>query len=458
MQKRRGIKRRLFSAVVVVFILSFFLLSCIPQKYSQVPKTFPSPEEQSPPSQQLPSKEIATPPEEISPPSKETNQQSNTGSYAKSPIFTSLQDCEEKTSVTFSHLPLDFDTITVIEPQGELTGYVSGHITPGDHVGFQYDSTAPAIPVYALTDGYLVRVERNPGYFGIGVKNYHLYFEYSCSLFGSYVHITEIAPELLAADARFKELDGFTEDKTPDNKRYLYPRIPVKAGQIIGKAEKWGLLGVLTVDTTKTLSGFITPELYAGEPWKIHAVPVFEYFPESIQKQLTPKNPRTTELRWGKIDFDLSGKLVGNWFKEGTDYAGDKTQPYCGDYLCPYWEGHLAFVYDSVDPQQVRVSIGYDAKLEDQGPQGIPLNAPDPKTVGVESGIVKYELVKLKDVTTERGYKSVGKALITENSEEVLGTLLVQMTDENHLKMEVFPKKKASEVSGFSGKEKNYYR
>jgi len=373
----------------------------------------------------------------------------------QSPIFTSLEGCEEK-DVTFTSLPLPFDKITVIEPQGELTGYVSGHITPGDHVGFQYDSKAPAIPVYALADGYIVRVERNPGYFGIGVKNYHLYIEYSCTLFGSYVHITEIAPELLNADDDFKELDSFAEEKIPQSQNFIYPRIPIKAGQTLGKVETWGLLGMLTADTTVTLSGFTTPKLYEGEPWKKHAVPVFDYLSDDLKEKLKSKNPRTQEPIYGKIDFDVPGKLVGNWFVDGSDYRGKQTQHFCGDYLCPYWNDHLAFVYDFVDPTQTRVSIGYNA-LQDQGPYGIVGNT-DPKTISPDDGLVKYELVKLNDITEKRGFKTDGKSLITENSAEVLGTLLVEMKDDKHLTMEVFAGKKASQVSGFTENAKIYVR
>ncbi len=377
--------------------------------------------------------------------------------YSFSPLFTPLEGCEEKESVTFTFPPLDLATITVVEPQGELTGFVSGHITPGDHVGFQYDKEAPATSVYALADGYLVRVERNPGYFGIGTKNYHLYVEYSCTLFGSYVHVTEIAPELLQADNKLRELDGFTE--VPEDNRNILVRIPIRAGQVIGKTEKWGLLGMLTVDTTKNLTGFITPQLYAGEPWKVHAVPAFTYFIEPLQKQLMLKNPRTKEPRGGKIDFDVDGTLAGNWFLEGTDYAGDKTQPFCGDYICPYWSGHLAFVYDFVQPlNNIRVSIGYDAGLGDQGPYGVKGYVSFPEQITVATGSVKYELVKLKDITVERGFASQGKALITENTNEVLGTLLVQMTKPRELKMEVFPGKNAAQVTGFTEKVRKYYR
>ncbi len=448
-------RRTIFLELLALLFLILSIISCTTQPPEQ-PSSPAKPEEpyiQPIQNEEEPAPFIQSP----SQPQENHEQQQGAVKSGFSPLFTPLQGCEDKSSVAFAHLPLDTDKITVIEPQGELTGFVSGHITPGDHVGYQYDPNAAAISVYAMADGYLVHVERNPGYFGIGVKNYHLYMEYSCSMFGSYVHITEIAPELLNANVKLKELDSYDDAHIPSDKRNLYARIPFKAGQVIGKAEKWGLLGMLTVDTAKTLTGFITPDIYAGEPWKVHAVPVFDYFSESLKAQLMQKNPRISEPRGGKIDFDVPGKLAGNWFKEATDYAGDKSQPFCGDYLCPYWEGHLAFVPDFVDPEKIRVSIGYDAGLGDQGPYGVEGNSPDPKSTGVGES-VKYGLVKLRDVTKERGFASNSKALVTENSNEVLGTMLVQLTGAQKLKMEVFPGKKASEVSGFSGKERKYYR
>src|SRR3989344_1885409 len=298
----RATMNKTMNKIILLLMLSLLIVSCAPQTVKL--KTEPPTEAQP---------ETSSEQQEIYEPQKSTK------SRGQSPIFTSLEGCEEK-EVIFTSLPLPLDEITVIEPQGELTGYVSGHITPGDHVGFQYDSKSQAIPVYALADGYLVRVERNPGYFGIGVKNYHLYVEYSCTLFGSYVHVTEIAQELLDANKDFKELDSFEDDSIPDNKRYPYVRIPVKAGQMIGKTEKWGLLGMLTADTKVTLTGFTTPKIYEGEPWKTHAVPVFNYFTPELKKQLEQKNPRTQAPVYGKIDFDVPSKLVGNWFLENTDY------------------------------------------------------------------------------------------------------------------------------------------
>lgn len=374
-----------------------------------------------------------------------------------SPLYTELAGCEEK-EVTFTNSPLDINAIIAVEPQGELTDRVAGHIIPGDHIGFQY-LAEKKYPVYAIGDAVLKRVERNMNYFGLkgkNIKNYHLYFEYSCSMFGSYVHVTELAPELLTADAKLQELDAMAEPE--DTNRNINVKIPVKAGQVLGFTEGYGLLGMLTVDKEKTLTGFVSPQLYESEPWKIHSVPPFEYFTEPVQSQLMAKNPRKIEPRGGKIDFDLDGKLVGNWFKKGTTSKGEVTQPYCGDYLCPYWDTHLAFVYDFIDPTQTRVSLGYDSGISVNGPYGIKGDTPNPKNIAIENGLVKLELVAVEDIGEEFNYVTRGKPLYTKSSNTVVGTMLVQMQDARSIKIEVFPDKTAAQVSGFTEKARLYER
>ena len=216
---------------------------------------------------------------------------------------------------------------------------------------------------------------------------------------------------------------------------------------------------MLTVDTDVMLSGFISPEIYEGEPWKIHAVAPFDYFNEPIRSQLIAKNARKEEPRGGKIDFDVPERLAGNWFLEGTDYSGNqKNQGYCGDYLCPYWDTHLAFVYDFVDHGQIRVSVGYDAGIAENGPYGAKGNSPDPKDVSLSSGMVKYELVGLKDVDQEFNIISQGKPIHTEGSGEVVGTMLVQMREDDKIQVEVFPGKTASQTDSFTGKSMVYWR
>ena len=368
-------------------------------------------------------------------------------------LHTKLDECQEK-DVVFTSLPLDIKSIKAVEPQGELTN--SGHVTPGDHVGFQYDSSGPKINVYAIADGYIKRVERNMPFGDIKSKNYHLYIEFSCSMFGSYVHVTEIAPEILEADPEFKRLDSL--EVVPDNERSIWPNIAIKAGQVIGKADEWGLLGMLTVDTDVTLPGFTSPEKYKGEEWKMHAVPPFDYFTPELKERLMENNPRKKGPRGGKIDFDVPGKLSGNWFLEGTDYSGSKEKIpiYCGNQLCPYWAGHLAFVYDFVDSDQVRVSFGDYSGWYPQGPYGV--KGTDPAKIGAEDGLVKLELVSIDDIGNECGFPTQGKPLCTRNSDKVVGIMLVQMLDSNKIKVELFPGKAASQVNNFTSDAKIYER
>ncbi len=377
----------------------------------------------------------------------------------QSPLFTDARDCEEK-DAKFTFSPVDVDIIRIIEPQGELTDITSGHITPGDHIGIQYPQSDGPYKLYAMADGFIVRMERQPSspLFGLpkDVENLHVYFEYSCNLFGSYVHVTKLTDELVNSNQKLKY---FYTKPRPTNTESLFERIPIKAGKQIGEVEGFGLLGMLTVDTNVKLIGFITPEIYKDEPWKIHSVAPFDFFVEPIKSQLLAKNARKKEPVGGKIDFDIPERLSGNWFLEGTTYSGNqKSQGYCGNYLCPYWETHLAFVYDFVDPDQVRVSIGYNTGIHERGPFGVKGNSPNPKDVSVSTGLVKYELVELKDVGEEFNIISQGKAVYTKNSDKVVGTMLVQMIDENKIKIEVFPGKTASQVSGFTNNAKIYER
>ncbi|MBI2660428.1 hypothetical protein HYX07_04665 [Candidatus Woesearchaeota archaeon] len=439
-------KSLLFSLVLISFIISGCTAKVEQQEATQIPEIKESIEQEQNDYDTAQQSDILE--ERDIEHGKESSQQSGW-----SVLHTKLDGCQEK-DVVFTSLPLDIEDITAVEPQGELTN--SGHVTPGDHAGFQYDAKTK-INVYAMADGYIKRVERNRPFGELKSKNYHVYIEFSCSMFASYVHVTEIAPEILEASPEFKRLDSLEE--VPDNERSIWPNIPIKAGQIIGKANEWGLLGMLIADTKVTLPGFANPEKYKGEDWKMHAVPPFDYFTPELKSQLMEKNPRKKEPKGGKIDFDVPGKLSGNWFLEGTDYAGSKEKIpiYCGNQLCPYWSGHLAFVYDFVDPDQARVSFGDYSGWYPQGPYGMKGNA-DFAKISAEDGLVNLELVSIDDIGNECGFVTQGKPLCTRNSNNVVGIILVQMLDNNKIKVELFPGKTASEVAGFTGKAKVYER
>ena len=371
--------------------------------------------------------------------------------------------CQKK-DVKFSAPPIALEEISFFEPIGELR---QGHIVPGDHGGINYKTSPTSAPVkvYAPADGFLAGIEKHPytpppGY-PRDIQHYHIYLEHSCSLFTGFVHLTEFSPEILAASPELKSL---SEGKSGQFKN-IAVRIPLRAGQQIGTAWSFGLLGWVTVDLTHTNKGYLNPQSYQGENWRIHSVAFYDYFEDSLKEKIKTKNPRTKEPLGGKIDFDIEGKLVGNWFEKGTNgLEGDsklKTK-LCGNFPCPYWDGHLAFVYDYVDPGQLRVSVGHNWGLADSTPFGVKGNSPDFKDIGEANGLVKYELVALKNLTRQRGYDSE-TALITENDESrVLGTLLVQVVEDGPpaggLKIEIFPGKSASSVSAFTPNAKMYER
>jgi hypothetical protein len=73
---------------------------------------------------------------------------------------------------------------------------------------------------------------------------------------------------------------------------------------------------------------------------------------EPLRTKLLSFNPRKAKPLGGRIDHDIDGKLVGNWYREATGgYAGLNRR-------WDYWVGHLTFAYHHVDPSQVIISIG----------------------------------------------------------------------------------------------------
>ena len=59
------------------------------------------------------------------------------------------------------------------------------------------------------------------------------------------------------------------------------------------------------------------PEHYAGEIWKIHTADPLNYYTTELKGKRF-QNTFEQQPISGKIDYDIDGKLVGNWFQEGT--------------------------------------------------------------------------------------------------------------------------------------------
>lgn len=356
--------------------------------------------------------------------------------------------CQGTGTKQFGSPPMNIADIGSIIPLGMM---VDAHVTPIDHIYFNpkiFNSPRDKYPVFAIADGTIVDIQHRTNFVGVEhagqyTNEYRLVIEYTCSFYSYFDLITSLSPDILSKA-------GNIDDRQNRNRPL---RIAIKEGQEIGRIGGQTLdFAVWNNDTI--LEGFIIPDHYKGEGWKIHTDDPFKYFKQPIRDQLLALDQRTVEPRVGKIDYDIDGKLVGTWFKEGTggyDYAQNNRDS--------FWTAQLSIVYDHLDPTQVRFSIGdYQEKPAQFGVAG---NTPDPAKIDKNSGLVKYELVKYyysgsNDVPWDQ--QTPIKNIQGKNKTQVLGVVLVQMIDDRKLKFEVFPGKTKDQVSSFDNSALIYER
>ncbi len=318
--------------------------------------------------------------------------------------------------VVFTVCPLEENAILAVEPLGNLNPS-GGHVFPSDHGGFYFvdaETDPPPYEVRSPADGIITeiywRVREWPEWTG----RWGHYNDYKITI----AHTNTFRSVI----DHVMELDNWIVERAGELKPDEFNRvkIPVKAGDRIGKTG--GRLGIVAgidwgvVDENVTLS-YIRPERYGDSAHAVHFIPYCEenlkvWLLEKLYDPFTGKR-REAEPLWGKADFDIPGRLSGNWFLEGTE-----------EWNPAY---HLAFVYDMWDPTQIRIAVAGDWG-ESISTLDIPAtvysvegNAPDPASISVENGAVIYWL---------RGAEA--------GEEHIMATLLVQMLDNERIKVEAF--------------------
>lgn len=359
--------------------------------------------------------------------------------------------------------PMKLDQVSSILPYGLMTG---GHVTPIDH---QYYN---GLDIHALRDTYDVVAPADATIYSIqhrGSKTntplhsvdvpssdeYRLVFVHTCS-FLTYVDlVTSLDPAFIAK---------LPKDWTPN---YQGPGVAVKVKQ----GEVIGHIGGQTLDfavwdlSQKPLAGLLVRSAYDNaEVWKVFTAPTTTYLKPDIKAATIAKYVRTREPIDGKLDYDVAGKLIGTWFQAGTNgYDGGRvSDPSRQD----YWRGHLALAPNFIDPSVYTFSLGKftnatnppasnpDAgSVESSGAQqfGIASNAADPAKVDISTGLVKYDLFK-QHIHTASGaewHGEVASGIKATNAATPMGVILVQMLETHKLKVEIFPGKTATSVSGF---------
>lgn len=349
-----------------------------------------------------------------------------------------LKDCKGNGMVKMTSIPMNIDDMQTILPLGTLA---KEHVTPIDHLYFYPKDmrNRDAAPVYAMADGYIVTYQERKQNVSTGESQkseYRIDIQHNCDVVSYFDLLTSLDDSVTS---QLKK-DSFSQ------------RIPVKAGQEIGR------VGAQSLDTAiynygMKLSGFVKPESYSSEPWKIHTDDFFKYFDNPLRDKMLAKNPRQAEPRSGKIDYDIAGKLIGNWFEVGTNgYAGPKEfqngrNPGGGR---GYWNGHFSIAPDAIDPSYINLSFGtYQGRAE----QFTAIEGSiDPAKVGEEQGIVKYEYTQFipQSPTPTGGTQP--------RSNSVRGVALLQVLSNNQMKMEAFPDKTANQVNGFTSSAKIFER
>jgi hypothetical protein len=277
-----------------------------------------------------------------------------------------------------------------------------GHTIPTDHVYFWYDNPGNTtyLPVFALATGKVEHILNVPVN---GIKECKVWFRVNEKF--SY-YLDHIVP-----DASLKEGSD------------------VQAGQQIGTTGYGSSIDLGAIDEKITLSGYANPARYYSE--QLHCGKPFQYFTEPLRSQLYTLVDREGADKDGSIDIDIPGKLVGNWFLDGNVFYTDGPDG---------WDKELSFAFDIQHPQVVLVSIG--GVIGMTGKWTIHPSAILPSQVSVASGKIAYALY------------SAGGIAVDPNQR---GLMIVQVTDEKHIKVQVFPDSKAPDAA-FDANAKIYAR
>jgi len=338
---------------------------------------------------------------------------------------------------TFRHPPVDLDAVEYLTPFGLMT---DSHVTPVDHQYFQnFKDPERHIDVYSPADGRIMSIQ----HFGVPVTedragivdDYRLEIRHTCSVSSIFIHITALEPRI----AR----------QAPEAGGYTRTDLPVTAGEKIGWFTK--NVDYNIIDLEYESDGIVDPASYEREPWKTHVPDTFAYFTPEIAAKMESLSLRSTEPRGGVFTLDIDGRLVGNWFEEGTGGYG-------GNDPMRYWGGHLAFAYNHIDPSMIMISIG---TWIDRSQQFAVLgNAPDPATVDVDSGPIIYELVDWDYLVGDQRWDRVtfAEGIRAAASDYVIGSVMVELLDDRTIMFETFPGLARSAIGGFTSKARRFTR
>jgi hypothetical protein len=203
---------------------------------------------------------------------------------------------------------------------------------------------------------------------------------------------------------------------------YYYDHVLLKPGIVVGTRVAVGdTIGTTTVrcpsidlgvrDDDVTNPGLLNARHYPAS--SLHAASPYRYFTPALKAFMLARSRVLEGVPvdpYGKIDYGVAGKLVGDWFHSSLPDDPNTVGGPTG------WPKSLSFAYDW-QSAQMRISIG--GTIATSGLLAVGTSGPDFTAVTPASGLVAY------------------------HGQPVLGAIapswvLVQMTDATHLTIEVF--------------------
>ena len=368
--------------------------------------------------------------------------------------FHDFFGCHGTGPVEFEHSPMNYDDFISIRPYGHLSG---AHVTPIDHMYFNPMDRSlgrNAYEVRAIADGVIYYISPRDTSVDSGKskeREWRIDIAHTCTFHSYFDLLTDL-------DSKIVEEWELSRGET----NLGWNGISVKSGQVIGRIGAQTLdFGVYDYDTV--LSGFVVPEHYNYERWKLHTVDPFPFFKEDIRKVLLSKNLRKVEPYAGKIDHDIDGTLSGNWFELGTNFLAGLTRD-------KYWAGHVSIIPNHIDPSAWMVAMGSWPEADtSSGADHFIIVNPEilPDEVTKEHGIVKYTLSEYtycsvydqSDCTKAISSIVPDKPLMaTHTRSGEVGIVLMELIENRKLRLEVFLRGKVDEIHEFTSAVKEYER
>ena len=117
------------------------------------------------------------------------------------------------------------------------------------------------------------------------MDDYRIVIQHTDTISSAFIHVDKLSERVAKA--------------APDFGKYTSANVRVKAGEVIGSFR--GSVDYNVVDKDVRLKGFVVPEHYKSERWKIHVADPFNYFIEPIRKRLIAKCLRTAKPEGGRL-------------------------------------------------------------------------------------------------------------------------------------------------------------